>query len=110
MSEDNGVPDYCRDTIAGENIETDFQFICQHQERVENLIRSLQCLRDKRALVMLLFHIGNHCFRGMDILDDLMTRMKMHYFMSWIYTRKRQRWLHSNHANIAFPGMLSQRV
>ncbi len=82
--EEHGVRDYCLSVSNALDTEMDFQFICQHQQRGENLIRSLQCLRDKRVLVMLFFHIGNHCFRGMDILDNLMTRVKNEYFINWI--------------------------
>ncbi len=78
--EENGVRDYCLSISNALDTEMDFQFICRCQQLDENLIRSLQCLRDKRVLVMLFFHIGNHCFRGMDILDDLMTRVKNAYF------------------------------
>ncbi len=74
----SGVRDYCH--ITASSWIVDIQFICRHQQHNENLIRSLQCLRDKRILAMLYFHIGNHCFRGMDTLDDLMTRMKRQYF------------------------------
>ena len=75
--EENSVGDYCLSTISSAlQVDVDVQFICRHQRRDENLIRALQCLHDKRVLAMLFFHIGNHCFRGMDILDDLMTRMK----------------------------------
>ncbi len=78
--EENGVQDYCLNIVHKLGLGNDLQFICQHQPRDENLIHALQCLRDKRVIVMLLFHIANHCYRGMDILDDLMTRTKNEYF------------------------------
>ncbi len=77
---ENGVCDYCLNTANALLVETDSQFICQQQRRDENLIHALQCLHDTRVLAMLFFHIGNHCLRGMDILDDLMMRMKHQYF------------------------------
>ena len=78
--EENSVQDYCLNIVHRSGLDVNLQFICQHQQRDENLIRSLQSLRDKRVLVMLFFHIADHCFRGMDILDDLMTRTKNAYF------------------------------
>ncbi len=76
LKEKGVMGDYCLNTVDGLGIELEFRFICQHQRRGQKLIRSLQCLRDNRLLVMLFFHIANHCVRGMDILDDLMTRIK----------------------------------
>ena len=77
---ENGICDYCLNTANALLIEMDTQFLCHHQRRDENLVRTLQCLSAKRVLVMLFFHIGNHCFQGMEILDDLMSRMKNQYF------------------------------
>ncbi len=80
--EEHGVGDYCLSTVNGLDLEMNFQFVCQHQQRDENLIRSLQCLRDNRLLVMLFFHIANHCFRGQNLLDDVMRRIKnAHFYM-----------------------------
>ncbi len=52
-----------------------FRFICHHRQRDENLVRSLQCLQEKRLMVMLYFHIARRC-RGFGILDDVMRRKK----------------------------------
>ncbi len=79
--EQSGITDYCLGTVAAfVKTEMEFHFICLRHPRDENLIRSLQCLRDTRVLVMLHFHIGNRCFQGMDMLDDLMARMNNAYF------------------------------
>ncbi len=78
--EEHGVRDYCISKTSTLAEIMDFQFICQHQKRDENLVHALQCLGDKRVLSMLFFHIGNHCVGGMDILDDLMVRTKSAYF------------------------------
>ncbi len=56
-----------------------FRFICHHRQRDENLVRSLQCLQEKRLMVMLYFHIARRC-RGFGILDDVMRRGKNAYF------------------------------
>ncbi len=76
---EHGIRDYCLSYVSSLNIQTVFQFICQNQTHDRNLIRSLQCLRDKQLLVMLYFHILDHCFQGMDILDDLVNRVKNAY-------------------------------
>ncbi len=65
-----GVRDFCHNMAHKIHGNINFQFIYQHQKQDENLVRSLWCLCEKRLLVMLYFHIENHCFRGMDILDD----------------------------------------
>ncbi len=78
--EEYGIRDYCISKSSQLPELMDFQFICQHQKRDENLVHSLQCIRDKRLLVVLFFHIGNHCVGGIDILDDLMARTKNAYF------------------------------
>ncbi len=70
--------DYCLLFTGGLVTQAQFEFICGFRKRDENLVRSLQCLHNTRVLVMLYFHIGNHC--DMDILDELMTRMKKAYF------------------------------
>ena len=75
-----GVRDYCISRTRALAEIMDFQFICQHQKRDENLVHAIRCLRDERILAMLLFHIGNRCVGGMDILDDLMARTKSAYF------------------------------
>ncbi len=79
---ESGISDYCMYAMSLDHItlELDFQFICHQRHRDENLVHSLQCLHDKRVMVMLYFHIWNDCFRGMDILDDLMARQKKAYF------------------------------
>ena len=80
---EKGIPRYCRAALAGSSLivplQMDFQFICHKLRRNENLVRSLQCLRDKRVLVMLFFHVANRC-GGMSILDDMMTRFRNAYF------------------------------
>ncbi len=78
--EQHGIQGYCMDTALDRSIAKDFHFICHHERQDENLIPSLHCLHDKRVLAMLYFHIGNDCFHGMDILDDIMTRYKRAYF------------------------------
>ncbi len=81
--EESRIPDYCLLTVTapatGVSINIDFRFICRHQRRDENLVRSLQCLHDKRLPTMLLFHIADRC-RGMCILDDIMTRYQFVHF------------------------------
>ncbi len=81
--EESGIKYYC---LAATNwvslLHIDFQFICHQEQRDENLVRSLQCLYDKRLLVMLYFHIA-HCCRGMGILDDIMSRYKRVLFYKW---------------------------
>ncbi len=78
--QENNILDYCMEAVHGLLLDKDFQFICRHRQRDENLVRSLQCLHDNRMLTMLYFHIGSHCFRGLDILNDLVTRVKRAYF------------------------------
>ncbi len=73
---ERGIRDYCLVTTGeGGLFQMDFQFICHHRRRDENLVRFLQCLHDTRVLVMLYFHIADRC-RGMGILDDMMRRIK----------------------------------
>ncbi len=55
------------------DLQINFQFICHHQRRDENLVRSIQCLHAKRLMVMLFFHIAERC-RGVGTLDDMMTQ------------------------------------
>ena len=69
----HGIRDFCLASSGGYKEAVDFEFICHRRQRDENLIRSLQCLRDKRLLVMLNFHIASRC-RGFGILDDLVTQ------------------------------------
>ncbi len=76
---ENGIRDYCIATTEYSSYLTDFQFICHHSPRNENLVRSLQCLHDTRLMATLYFHIANRC-RGMGILDDIMRRYKNAYF------------------------------
>ncbi len=75
--EESGIRDYCLGTTnqASVGMYIDSQFICHHQQRDENLVRSMQCLYDSRLLAMLYFHIADRC-RGMGILDDIMRRNK----------------------------------
>ncbi len=78
--EQSGISDNCLIAeISYAKYQTEFQFICHHMQRDENLARSLQCLHDTRVMVMLYFHIADRC-RGMGILDDIMTRNKNAYF------------------------------
>ncbi len=72
--EESGIRDYCLATYMTGLLHIDFQFICQ-QKRDENLVRSLQCLYDNRLLVMLYFHIADHC-DGFGALDDIMRQLK----------------------------------
>ncbi len=71
--------DYCLATTDFLDISMDFQFICHHQERDENLVHSLRCLDDTRVLAMLYFHIADRC-QGFRILDNMMRRFKNAYF------------------------------
>ncbi len=81
--DDIDIGDYClATTYASVLTQIDFQFICHHRQRDENLVRSLQCLYDKRLLVMLYFHIADRC-HGMVILDDIMRRYKNAWFYAW---------------------------
>ncbi len=81
--EDSDIRDYCMAvTPIGVLAHIDFQFLCHHQQRDENLVRSLQCLYDKRLLVMLYFHIADRC-HGVGILDDIMRRYKNALFYIW---------------------------
>ena len=79
--DESGIPSYCLNTIkaGGVRILRTLQFICHHQPRDENLVRSLQCLHDTRVLAMLYFHIADRC-HGMALLDDMMSRDKNAYF------------------------------
>ncbi len=76
---ENGVRGFCLTLIKHPQPLLDYQFICHHQTRDENLIHSLQCLHDTRVFVMLYFHIADRC-RGFGILDDTMRRNKNAYF------------------------------
>ena len=77
---EHDIRDFCVYLSQGsESLDVDFQFICHHRQRDENLVRSLQCLQEKRLLVMLYFHIARRC-RGFAILDDVMRRKKNAYF------------------------------
>ena len=74
--------DFCLLSTDGNNLyalAAEFQFICHHRQRDENLIRLLHCLYDNRLLVMLYFHIAHRC-RGIGILDEMMIREKSMYF------------------------------
>ncbi len=77
--EKSGIPDYCLATNKDMYLQTDFHFICHHQQRDENLVHSLQCLHRTRVLPMLYFHIADRC-QGFGILDDIMRRSKNAYF------------------------------
>ena len=79
--EESGFQDFCLASGAygSLRIPIDFQFTCHHRQRDENLVRSLQCLYDSRVLVMLYLHMMDRC-RGIDILDEIMTRNKNSYF------------------------------
>ncbi len=76
---ENGIRDFCLLTTGHKDIQINFHFICHYQRRDENLVHSLQCLHDKRVLVMLYFHIADRC-RGFSILDDIMRTLKNAYF------------------------------
>ncbi len=76
---EHDIQDFCLSTVAtGYIVQVDFQFICHHRQRDENLVRSLRCLQEKRLLVMLNFHIARRC-RGFGILDDIMRQKKNAY-------------------------------
>ncbi len=62
--EENGVRGFCLRLIGLFPLLLDFQFICHHQPRGENLIHSLRCLQDTRVFVMLYFHIAARCRGG----------------------------------------------
>ncbi len=79
MPAGNGIRDYCLVTTEFFAYQTDFQFICHHTHRDENLVHSLQCLRDTRVLATLYFHIARRC-RGTGILDTIMRRYKNAHF------------------------------
>ncbi len=77
---EHGIRGFCVSMISGSMLPAvDFQFICHHRQRDENLVRSLQCLQENRLLVMVYFHMASRC-RGFGILDDIMRRMKSAYF------------------------------
>ncbi len=81
--EESDIRDYCLTTTnAGALTHIEFQFICHCQQRDENLVHSLQCLYDKRLLVMLYFHMAHRC-HGEGILDDIMRRFKKALFHIW---------------------------
>ncbi len=77
--EEGGVEEYCLKTDKYGLSPRVLQFICHKRQRDENLVNSLQCILDKRVLVMLYFHIADRC-SGMDILDDIMAQYKNAYF------------------------------
>ncbi len=77
--EENGIRGFCLRLTGHFYALLDFQVICHHQSRDENLIHSLQCLHDTRVFAMLYFHIADRC-RGFGILDDIMRRYKNAYF------------------------------
>lgn len=79
--EENGISEYCCQTVAGAPANMEFEFICHRRQRDENLVRSLRCLHESRLLVMLYFHIANRC-GGVEILDSVITRRKNTYFYS----------------------------
>ncbi len=72
---ERGIRDYCLTITDDVDFQIVFQFICHRQRRDENLVRSLQCLLETRAVTMLYYHIAIRC-DGMGILDDLMVRVK----------------------------------
>ncbi len=77
------IRDFCLLSTDGHlyALAADFQFICHHRQGDENLVRSLQCLYDKRLLAMLYFHIAQRC-RGFNNLDEMIIREKRAYFYS----------------------------
>ncbi len=78
--EDSGKQDYCLTTTQFMPLQIDFQFICHHERRDENLVHSLQCLNKTRVMTMLYFHMAQRCQGGFDILDEIMRRYKNAYF------------------------------
>ena len=50
--QENGIRGYCHDAANRLDAEMDLRFICHYQQRDENLIHALQCLRDKRVLAL----------------------------------------------------------
>ncbi len=79
---EHSIRDYCLNAAHSFFLKMDFEFICHQRQRDENLVRSLQCLLDKRVLVMLFFRVLRDCSGGVNILDDLMVRMANIYFYS----------------------------
>ncbi len=79
---EHAIPDFCLTTLKEyHTLIPDFQFICNNGKRDENLIHSLQCLHDKRVLVMLYFDLADRS-GSFDLLDDAMRRKKRAYFYS----------------------------
>ncbi len=77
--QENSIQGFCLQAATiRSSLQIDFHFIC-HQRRDENLVHSLQYLRDTRLLTMLFFHIASRC-RGFSILDDVIRRYKNAYF------------------------------
>ena len=76
--QENAISDNCLllHLSVGLEVLMVFRYICHFQPRDENLVHSLQCLRDKRVMSMLYFNMGQQCVDGMDILDNLMIRRK----------------------------------
>ena len=78
--QEHSISDFCQMTARPyHHVPINFQFICYHRQRDENLVRSLQCLHDNRLLVMLYFHMAQRCL-GFSILDDIMKRKTNAYF------------------------------
>ncbi len=77
--EESGIQGYCVSLSGHFTLTLDFQYICHHQPRDENLIHSFQCLYNTRVLAMLYFHIADRC-GGTGILDNIMRRHKNAYF------------------------------
>ncbi len=78
--QEHGIENFCLMTlIQYHTLVPDFQFICNHRQRDENLLHSLRCLSNKHLLVMLYFHIAYRC-GDFGILDDVLIRQKRAYF------------------------------
>ncbi len=81
LQQQHDVSDFCLSFAVGSHRpEVDFQFICHHRRRDENLVRSLQCLYNERLLATLGFHIANRC-GGFSVLDNIMRGRKKEYMI-----------------------------
>ncbi len=76
-------------------LQVTFDFICNQQQRDENLIHSLECIHDKRTLSMLSFQIMQRCGFGiLDMISDFQSRI-LYYILEKMNVSYTQMVMHS---------------
>ncbi len=79
---EHGIGDYCLMVcsfpVNAFYLKTTFEFICENNKDIGELMRSLQCVHSTRVLTVMMFYIGHT--HGSGILNEIVQRWKILWF------------------------------